>query len=87
VRDKLRSLKVDEVNAAIRKYLQADNIQFVFITKDAKDLKKRLSENTPSPITYDSAQPVTILDEDKIIEKYQLDFEEVRIVPVGDVFR
>ncbi len=88
VRDGLRALKIEDVNSVIKKYLQADAIKFVFITKDANDLKKRLVENTPSAITYDAAKPNEILEEDKIIENYHLDFKEnkVKIIPVKDVF-
>ena len=88
IKEKLRTLKVEDVNNAIKKYLQADNIKFVFITKDAQDLKKRLIANTPSPIIYDATKPVEILEEDKIIQNYHLDFKEdkVRVVPVTNVF-
>ena len=41
-----------DVNAAIKKYLQYDNIDIAIVTKDAESLKKALVDDAPSPITY-----------------------------------
>ena len=45
-------------------------------------------KNTPSPITYNSAKPKEIMDEDKIIQTYKINVksEDIRIVPVSQVF-
>ncbi len=84
----LQELTLDDVNRVLRKYLQDKNIKFVFITRDADDLKKRLVENTVSPISYDAQKPAEILDEDKILSEYPLNFkaDKIRIVPVEEVF-
>lgn len=88
VRDRLAKLTVAEVNRVLRKYLQADNLNFVFITKDAESLKEKLTTNALSPITYNAAKPDDLLAEDKIIEKYLLPVkaEDITIVPVEEVF-
>lgn len=88
IKSNLNKLTLDDVNSVIKKYLQKDNIKFAFITKDAKDLKNRLVNNTPSPIEYDAKKPAEILEEDKIIQNYQLPFkaEKVKIVKLEDVF-
>lgn len=88
VNSSLARLTVDEVNRVIKKYLQTDNLNFVFITKDAEGLKEKLATNALSPITYNAAKPDDLMAEDKIIEKYLLPMkaEDISIVPVEEVF-
>ena len=88
VRSSLAKLTTDEVNRVIKKYLQADNLHFVFVTKDAEGLKEKLATNALSPITYNAAKPDDLLAEDKIIETYALPVkaEDISIVPVEEVF-
>jgi zinc protease len=86
--DALSKLTLDDVNKVIKKYLQSEDIKFVFITKDAEGLKNRLANNSVSKMIYQAEKPEALLEEDKIIENYKLDFkaEKVNIVPVEDVF-
>ncbi len=86
--DALNRLTLENVQRVIKKHLQTENVKFVFITKDAADLKDRLVNNTTSKMTYQSDKPASLLEEDKIIENYQLDFkaDKVKIVPAEEVF-
>jgi zinc protease len=86
--DALSRLTLDDVNKAIKKYLQSKDIKFVFVTKDAEDLKNRLVNNSISKMIYQAEKPDELLEEDKIIENYKLDFkaEKVDIVPAEEVF-
>jgi zinc protease len=86
--DALGRLTLDDVNKVIKKHLQSEDIKFVFITKDAEDLKNRLINNSVSKMTYQADKPESLLEEDKIIENYKLDFkaDKVNIVPVEEVF-
>ena len=88
VRDRLAKLTVDDVNRAIKKYLQADNVQIVVVTKDAEGFRKAALEGKPSPISYTAPPPKEILEEDKTIEKYNLSFnpKAVEVVPVDRIF-
>ncbi|MFQ6112680.1 MAG: M16 family metallopeptidase [bacterium] len=88
ISERLQKLTLEDVNRVIKKYLQAENIKFAFITKDAEDFRERLINNTRSPITYDAEKPAELLQEDKIIQDYKLDFkaEKVKIRPVEEVF-
>ena len=84
----LDSITREEVNAALKKYLTYTNLKAVFITRDAEDLKKALTENLPSPIEYTSEKPVEVLEEDKKIISYPLDVkpENVIIKPIEAMF-
>jgi zinc protease len=84
----LDELTVEDVNAALKKYLTYENIKVVFITDDAEALKEVLVNNKPSPITYQSEKPAAILEEDKEISTYPLSVkpENVTIVDVNALF-
>ncbi|WP_341503159.1 pitrilysin family protein [Gallaecimonas sp. GXIMD4217] len=87
VRRGLDGLTVADVNRVVREQLQLDDIRFAFVTPDGADLKARLAGNQPSPLSYNSAKPQALLDEDKIIAHYPLDFESIQVVPLKAVFQ
>ncbi|NUM80381.1 hypothetical protein HUU42_06200 [bacterium] len=85
----MKKVKLDQVNAAIKKHLQGKNLKIAIITNDAEGVKKILMDNAPTPITYPNAKPEqTILDEDKIIEAYPLNInkEKLKIVKTDELF-
>ena len=88
VNKQLASLTLEDVNRVIRTYLQTDNIHYVFITGDGKDMKQRLAKETSSPLSYNSDKPKVLTDEDKIIQDYPLTLpaSNIEIVPVDQVF-
>jgi len=88
MREKLAALKLEDVNAAIKRHLSFQNLSMVIVTKDAKGLREQLLAEAPATIKYDADKPQALLDEDKVIgaRKLGLKPENVRIVPVDDVF-
>ncbi|MGH9944472.1 MAG: M16 family metallopeptidase [Pyrinomonadaceae bacterium] len=88
MRAQLARLTLADVNNAIKKYLSTNRMRVVIVTKDADALRDAIVSNKPSPITYNSPKPQTILDEDKLIEAYPLDArpEHVRVTAVERVF-
>jgi zinc protease len=88
VRDGLAKLTLDDVDRVIRENLTTENMQHVFVTKDAADLRRRLLDDAPSPISYDSEKPEELLEEDREIASLPLRFKDdaVRIVPSTEVF-
>lgn len=88
VRDALNALTLDDVNRVIRENLDTENMQYVFIAKDAEDLRQRLVSDQASPMTYDAELPQEVLDEDKLIDSLPLGFsaDTIRIVPGEEVF-
>ncbi|NLX97385.1 MAG: insulinase family protein [Rhodopirellula sp.] len=81
-------ITLDEVNAAIRTYLQYDNMVIAAVTPDAAEFKKALLADAPSPYRYPTPKPKEILDEDAAIATFPLviEPENVRIVPVEELF-
>ena len=85
----LSAMTVDDVNAAIKKHLQAKNYYLSIVAKDAGPLNEELLSNAPSPIRYNTPSvPAEILQQDKVIEILPLNInkEKFRIVPSGDLF-
>ena len=89
VRDQLSKLKLEDVNRAIKKHLQAENVKIAVVTKDAEAFKQAALEGKTSPISYTSLPPKEILAEDKSIESYKLSFnpKKVEVVPVAQMFQ
>ena len=89
MRDKLSKLTLADVNSAIDRYLKSDRMRIVMVTKDAEALRDAIVSGKSSPITYNSAKPQDILDEDKIIENYKINVrpEDVVVMPVDKVFQ
>ena len=88
VRDGLKKLTLEDVNAAIRKNLSAKDLSVVIVTKDARGLKEKLVADAFSPIQYDAEKPKELLDEDKVIGAVRLGIpaDKVKITPVEEVF-
>ncbi len=88
-RKKMDELTLQEVNAAIKKYLQYQNIKAVFVTNEPEQLKDILVNNKPSPIQYPTPKPAEILEEDKEIATYPLHVkaEDVTITPIEQIFQ
>ncbi len=88
IREGLNKLTLADVNRVIRENLSTENMQYVFITRDAEDLRQRLVEERDSPMTYDADLPQAVLDEDKVISVLPLGLEDekVTVVSADDVF-
>ena len=89
VQRRLPELTVDDVNAAIRRHLQADDLAVAVVTRDAAAFRDRLLADEPSPPAYNAAVTEAIRAEDALIEQLPLDIdpERVRVVPVEEMFR
>ncbi len=83
VKQGLDQLTVAQVNAVIKKHLQLDDIHFVFITKDAADMKNRLATDQSSPMTYNAEKPADLLAEDQVIQDLKLGLSEQQIEVIG----
>jgi zinc protease len=88
VRESLAKLTVEDVNQAIRRRLQTKNLQVVVVAKGCEELKKKFLSNAPSPMTYNSPKPADILEEDKLVERFKIDWDPnaIKVIPVDSVF-
>ena len=88
MRKGLQALTVEQVNAAIKRHLTAQDLSIVVITKDAAGLKQALVSDAVSSIKYDGDKPKELLDEDRAIgaRKLNIAAEKVRITPIAEVF-
>jgi zinc protease len=84
----LDELTLADVNAAIKKHWQCENLQIVMVTDNAKALKEALAADAPSLYAYPTSKPESLLKEDEEIVKYPLHIkaENITIVPVAEVF-
>lgn len=89
VRGKLEKLTLDDVNRVIRDNLQTENIHYVFITGDGKDMQKRLASEQTSPMVYNTEKPAELVAEDKVIADYKLAIpaKNIKVLDVEKVFQ
>jgi zinc protease len=82
----LKKTTLEQVNAAIRKYMQIENMDIVIVTDDseAKPLAKSLKKNTISPMSYSNQVKDglgdEVLAEDKEVENFKLNIKSVEII-------
>ena len=89
IQRRLTALTVDDVNAAIRRHLQYDDLAIAVVTRDADAFRDALLAGDPSPATYNTTVTEEIQAEDALIEGFDLAInpERVRVVPVEEMFR
>ena len=89
----LSNLTLDDVNNAIKKYFQIDNMKIVIVTdvSEAEPLAESLRNNTPSPMSYSNLVKAglseDILKEDASTENFTLNVKNVTIVDSKDTFK
>ncbi len=82
-------LTVQDVNEAIKKHLQFEDLHIAMITGKAKELKDVLVSDAKSSVTYTSEKLAEVLAEDERINTYKLGIpaKNVKIVPVDQVLQ
>lgn len=89
----LSKLTVEDVNKAIKKYLQINNMDIVIVTdkSEAEPLAESLENNFDSPMSYSNAVkeglPENVLEEDKIVRNFHLNIKSVKIIDSNDTFK
>jgi zinc protease len=90
VEERLPRLTVDQVNAAVRKYLDPANVQVAVVADEAgaKAFSEALLANDPSPITYATQTKPEVTEEDREIAVYPLktSAKRMRIVTAKEIF-
>ena len=91
--ERLENVTVEDVNEAIKKYMQVKNLKVAVITspEEAKVLAENLKKNQPSPMSYanmlkNSLDP-SVFEVDKKVERFPLNVTKVTIVPTENTFK
>jgi zinc protease len=81
-------LTLGEVNAAIRRHWQYENLKIAIVTGEAAALRDALASGAPTPIEYATPKPPEILEEDRLIEAWPLRIaaERIETMPVAEAF-
>jgi len=89
----LAKLTLDDVNNAIKKYMQIDNMKITIVTdkSEAQSLLNSLKNNTSSAMSYSNlvkaGLPEEVLSEDAMTENFKLNVKKVTIVDSKDTFK
>ena len=85
----MKTLTLADVNRAIKKHLHYGDMQIAVVTKDAKAFRDELANDMPSPITYRTKKPESIMSEDREIAVFPVRLEpaNITVVPVAEVFK
>ena len=89
----LSDLTLEDVNNAIKKYMQIDNMKITIVTdvSEAQPLAESLKNNTISPMTYSNLVKAglseDILSEDAATENFKLNVKNVSVVDSKDTFK
>ena len=88
MREGFTNATVEQVNSAIRKWIDPKQLHIVLVTRDAAKTKRELLSGAPTPIHYDVTVPKAVLDEDKRIESMPLGLKEsdIEVVKAGELF-
>jgi zinc protease len=86
--DRMAKLTREQVNEAIKRHLHPEALQVAVVAPNAAALVDAVVTNAPSPITYPSEKPKSVLDEDKLIEVYPVAIlkENISVLPLAKVF-
>ncbi|MBC8489786.1 MAG: insulinase family protein [Bacteroidetes bacterium] len=88
----LENLTLDDVNNAIKKYWQVNNMYITIVTdeSEAEELAKSIEGNLTSPMSYSNlvkeGLPIEVLNEDNIVADYKLNVKSVSIINSEDTF-
>lgn len=89
----LAETTLEQVNTALRKHWQTENMFVTIVTDDseARALAGSLISNAPSPMSYSelvkSGLPPEVLAEDDEVAEYPLNVRKVTIVPSAETFQ
>lgn len=89
----LAKLTLADVNKAIKKYWQVENMCITIVTdkSEAEPLAKSLKENLSSPMSYSNivkaGLPKEVLTEDDTVANYKLNVNDVKIINSADTFK
>jgi zinc protease len=89
LRQALETMTPEQVQAIARRELDPDQLNFVFVTKDAEGLKQLLVNQPPTPITYATSKSAEVLADDKVIagQLIPVHAELIRVMSASEFMR
>jgi zinc protease len=84
---RLKTLTLEQVNAAARKYLDPASFDAVLVTGNAQALKDALEKDAPNPKKYTNPVAPAVLEADKTIQALKIQPAKIEVVPVDQVFQ
>jgi zinc protease len=87
-RKMLDEVTLADVNAALKRHLQYDDLKIAIVTGEAERLRDALVSGEPTPIEYPTPKSAEVMNEDHEIAAFPLGIaaERVTIVPVDSAF-
>lgn len=88
----LANLTLEDVNDAIKKYWQVNNMYITIVTdeSEAEELAKSIEDNLTSPMSYSNlvkeGLPLEVLNEDDNVADYKINVKSVSIINSEDTF-
>lgn len=86
-RKMMDEITYEDVQQAIKKYINPDNMIISIITKDAENFKSEITANAESIIKYSTPKPHAVLEEDKLINNFKIKVANTNILKVEDLFK
>ncbi len=88
IEKELSTLTLDQVNRAIKKYIDPNDLRVAIVADNAKELMDSMLKDEPSTMKYLSPVPERIVEDDKKISTFHLNInrDETRLVPVNMLF-
>lgn len=85
----MSTLTLKDVNTALKKHLQYGKMEIAIVTKDAASFKEALVSDAPSPITYKTPKPESVMKEDLEIQKFPLKIsgDNVKVLKVEEMLK
>lgn len=83
----LAQMTVEDVNRAVKKYINPESYDAVLVTADGAALKDKLQKDEPSPKTYGATVPEEVTERDKQIIGLKVKPTSIEVVPVDQTFQ
>jgi zinc protease len=87
IESRLKSMTVEQVNAAVKKYLDPSSLDVIIVTSGGQQLADTLKKDEPSPKTYNTQAAPAVLEADKTIQALKVQPAKIEVVPIAQVFQ
>ena len=86
IEKRLAPLTAAQVNAAVRRHLQTDDLEVVLVSDGAAALAAKLRAEGPASVEYAAPPPAEVTEADRTIQTLPVKPRAIETVPVGKVF-